>query len=136
MIRASQKTVVMVDDDSEDVFAIRKALNQSRINVEFDAVDSGVTFLQQLDQLESTGPDLVLLDINMPRMSGYDVLGALKSASRWRDLPVIMLTTSSSEADRRKSLDLGAADFVTKPHSLADMTAFMKKLEQCIPGVR
>lgn len=134
MTKGSLISVVMVDDDSEDVFSVRKALGNAELDIEFDAIDSGAKFLEQLNQSESPDPDLVLLDINMPRMNGYEVLSALKDTKKWQDITVIMLSTSNSEADRRKALELGATEFVTKPHSQADMTVLMQKLEQCFPN--
>lgn len=127
--------IVMVDDDSEDVFFVRKALSSASDDIVFDAVDSGIRFLETLNKSDSPKPDLILLDINMPRMNGYDVLAALKEESQWENLPVIMLTTSSSEIDRQKSLDLGAAAFVTKPQSQAEISAFILRVEQCLPDM-
>jgi len=126
----STKSVLMVDDDHEDVYTIRKALKKTKVQIDFNFIDSGIKFLEILKESSESLPDVVLLDINMPRMNGYDVLSELRENEQWKDLTVVMLTTSSSEVDRKKLLEMGASAFVTKPHTRSDMTKFIYQLEE------
>jgi len=74
-----------------------------------------------LETLRATAPDLVLLDVMLPRRSGFDVLAALRREGR--SVPVILLTAKGAEMDKVKGLDLGADDYVTKPFALAELLA-------------
>lgn len=120
-----QKTfnVLIVDDDEDDQFLIRAAFEKDseRYNLHFAADGTDV-----LENIESPRflPDLILLDLNMPRMSGFEVLTHLKKSPVYRHVPVVMLTTSENQADIDRAYELGANSFVTKPinhQSLVDL---------------
>lgn len=121
--------IAMVDDDAEDVFAIRKGLQSARLPIDFVELSSASMLFDYLAAKSSCFPDLLLLDINMPRMNGFEVLERLKDTVEWRDIPVVILSTSSLKADRDKSLQLGAEAFVTKFSSMKSMGAWVTKLE-------
>jgi len=76
-----------------------------------------------LEQLQKQIPDLILLDIMMPEMDGTEALKRIKSSSRTKAIPVILLTAKSSEVDKVKGLDLGADDYITKPFGLLELSA-------------
>ncbi len=80
-----------------------------------------------LRMIESDIPDLVLLDIMMPRRDGYEVCRAIRSNPDWRDMRIVVLTAKGREFDRQKSLALGADDFVTKPFSTRDIVQRVSK---------
>lgn len=82
-----------------------------------------------LEALEGDEPiDLVLLDIMMPHMSGLEVLARLREVPRWRSTPVIMLTAKGQDGDRKRALELGATDFLTKPFSPNKLLARIDEL--------
>ena len=87
---------------------------------------------QLMDYLEREGarPDLILLDLNMPRIDGRDALRMIKENPRLRSIPVVVLTTSKSEDDVRGCYDLGANSYVTKPSHFDDLITSMQKLEE------
>lgn len=119
--------VAMVDDDPIDAFAVRKALARTKRRVKFDHFDSGDSFLTFLDSLQAPGrepgdcPDIVLLDVNMPRMDGYELLQQLRSHNDTAALPVIMLTTSEASEHVTRSYACGANSHIVKPSTVADM---------------
>ncbi len=80
-----------------------------------------------LRMIESEIPDLVLLDIMMPRRDGYEVCRVIRSNPDWRDMRIVVLTAKGREHDRQKSLALGADDFVTKPFSTRDIVQRVSK---------
>lgn len=121
--------IVMVDDDPEDVFTVRRALQGSDLNGEFTAVSSGAELFELLEMSGKPKPDAIFLDINMPRMNGLAVLEHLKTARQWSDIPVIMLTTSDNEFDQIASKQVGAADFVTKRASMKETQAWISSVK-------
>jgi two-component system response regulator len=110
--------ILLVDDNPDDVYLTLHAFRQNNILNEILVAHDGV---EALDLLLPTGPDrpvrpaIVLLDINMPRMGGLEVLKRLRSDPRTRSLPVIMLTTSTEDRDIAESYDGGANSYVAKP---------------------
>jgi CheY-like chemotaxis protein len=75
-------------------------------------------------------PDLVLLDLNLPRMDGRELLGIIKSHEDWRRIPVIVLTTSNDDRDIRKAYNLHANCFITKPVQLEDFLAVVQSIQE------
>ena len=84
---------------------------------------------QAIALVERTSPDLILLDINMPGMNGFDVLSFLRSRKEGRCLPIVMLTTSSSKEDITKAYELGANAYMVKPASLDGMKSLARTFE-------
>ena len=108
--------ILIIDDEPEMVRGLED-------NLRFEGYQtlSATNGTDGLDLALREGPDLVLLDIMMPRLSGWDVLRGLRA--KQRDLPVIMLTARGEEVDRVLGLELGADDYVTKPFSLRELLA-------------
>lgn len=125
----STYNVLIVDDDSDDVFAIRRAFDDGRLDVALTEINGGKDVLAHLSDASNVKPDLILLDINMPRMNGFEVLETLSHNKDWAHIPVIVLSTSSFEADRVKSLELGAVDFATKFASMDELGHWVRKIE-------
>ena len=107
------RATILVVDDTPDNLALMSSLLKDQYKVK---VANGGEKALRIAQLDSP-PDLVLLDIMMPEMDGYQVLEQLKRDSRTRDIPVIFLTAKSEVEDERKGLELGAVDYITKPIS-------------------
>ena len=112
--------ILIVDDEPGDVELIRTAIVEGRFICRISVAQNGVealAFLQKENPAYSSAvtPDLVLLDLNMPRMNGYDVLKTMRTDPRLARIPVVVLTTSDAERDVFQSYDLGASGFVTKP---------------------
>ena len=79
------------------------------------------------ENLEHYLPDLILLDVEMPEMNGFEVIKKLKEDSRYRDIPVIFLTSRSDEDSRKEGLNLGAVDFITKPFDIDRVLEILRK---------
>lgn len=115
------RLLLLVDDNSDDEALTRRALRRvEECSIEVVVARDGRAALDLLNDLEPVRrlprrPDLVLLDLKMPRLSGSEVLASLRANPALRDLPVVVFTSSSEEQDRRTSLALGASDFVSKP---------------------
>ncbi|WP_151703496.1 response regulator transcription factor [Nitrincola alkalilacustris] len=104
--------VLVVDDEPNILLSLEFLMEQAGFDV-FTA-DDGETALEVIDRER---PDLVLLDISLPGISGFDVLEKIRSSDDFKKLQVIMLTAHGREVEREKGLALGADDYITKPFS-------------------
>jgi CheY-like chemotaxis protein len=127
-------TILMADDDADDRDLAREALAESRLLNELHSVNDGA---ELLDFLRHEGryadkptprPDLILLDLNMPKIDGREALAALKKDPALRSIPVVVLTTSRAEEDVARSYDLGANSFISKPVTFAGLVDVMREL--------
>jgi two-component system, chemotaxis family, response regulator Rcp1 len=118
--------ILMVDDSMGDVRLAQEALKEARVGNRLSVVHDGeqaMAFLRKEDGYgDAPRPDLVLLDLNMPRMDGREVLAQIKGDPDLRSIPVVVLTTSEAEADIVKAYDLHANAYITKP---VDLEAFL-----------
>ena len=126
------RTILIVDDDIDDRELIRGAFIAGKINAEYIFLGSGDALLAYLSSnIEHDYPSLIMLDLNMPGRDGRDVLMELKGNFRHRAIPVIVLTTSSSEEDKGLTYGSGANCFITKPNSfdkLVEITNAISRL--------
>lgn len=126
-------TIVIADDDPDDRMMIERAIRQCVRN-EVHVVEDGVALLRYLRERQETMPAeaaaccLVLLDLNMPRMTGHEVLQEMKADPLLRPIPVIVLTTSDATEQIERSYDLGANAYVTKPVSFVGFVRAMEGL--------
>ncbi len=112
--------VLIVDDEPGDVELIRSAIHDGRFICRTHVASDGVEAMAFMRKegpayQDAVTPDLVLLDLNMPRMTGREVLAAMQSTDHLARIPVVVLTTSDVERDVLQAYDLGASGFVTKP---------------------
>lgn len=126
--------VLIVDDDDADSLMIEEALEGATVPPITTRVSDG---RQALDFLHKRGyfgqahrPDLVLLDLNMPRMSGHDVLAAVKSDQNLKTIPIVVLTTSNADADIVGSYGRHANAYVTKPMDLESFETVVRLVNQ------
>lgn len=127
--------ILIADDDEEDRMLARDALAESRLANPIHFVTDGVDlldFLYRRGEYAGAGaaprPGLILLDINMPRMSGLEALQEINRDPRLRRIPVVVLTTSRAEEDILRSYDLGVNSFISKPVSFDGLVEVMRVL--------
>ncbi|MDT7543907.1 MAG: hypothetical protein QOE99_17 [Actinomycetota bacterium] len=107
--------ILLVEDSLADIELTMEALAGAKVANVVTVARDGVDALARLRSVAERLPDLVILDLNLPRMNGHEVLGAMRADERLRRIPVAVLTTSSAERDVVKTYDLGANCFLTKP---------------------
>lgn len=113
--RAELMTILLVEDSIADVELTLDALQSAKVANDVTVVRDGAAALTYLDAHRSDPPDFVILDLNLPKVSGHEVLAAMRDDATMRRIPVAVLTTSSAELDVVQSYDLGANCFLTKP---------------------
>jgi CheY-like chemotaxis protein len=123
--------VLLVEDDAGDVLMTREALDEGKVLNRLNVVGDGVEALDYLrgqePYAEATRPDLILLDLNLPKRDGRAVLEEVKGDPDLRRIPVVVLTTSEAEEDVLRSYDLHANAYVTKP---VDFERFVEVIRQ------
>jgi len=126
--------IMVAEDDADDRVLLSDAFAESGVQVEIEFVADGVELLARLAERDAQPdhglPDLVLLDLNMPRMDGREALRAIRDNDRLRHLPVIILTTSRAELDIRLSYQLGANSYVAKPRRFDELIMVLRSLER------
>jgi len=123
---------IIVDDDHSQISIVKACYEMSGRKNELICITSGDGFLKYMDSIklnESEFPVLVLLDINMPKTSGFDVLAEIRKKEVFKDIPIIvMFSTSDFEADLEKSFKLNANAFFPKPMQINDYVHFFKNI--------
>jgi len=120
-------SILLVEDDKNDIDLTLRALKKSRVANEVDVARDGEEALEMLLDTDRHLPQLVLLDLKLPKIHGLDVLEKIRKTDRTRLLPVVILTSSTEESDRVKGYDRGANSFIVKP---VDFSQFAKSVEQ------
>ncbi|MFC0116661.1 response regulator [Pseudoalteromonas xiamenensis] len=127
--------ILMADDDEDDQLLTRDALAESRVLNAIEFVKDGEQLLNYLrnyppydDVSKYVRPDLILLDLNMPKMDGREALEQIKQDANLRSIPVVILTTSLQEEDKLKGYDLGAASYISKPVDFQGLVTLMREL--------
>ena len=133
MSSARHLDILVVDDDPGDRRLVQEVLLESKRASRVHAVNDGDEALDYLrgkgPHKKATRPDLVLLDLNMPRKDGFATLADIRADRNLTDLPVIILTTSTDERDVQKSYRLHASSFVSKPTKLDDFSRVLSEIE-------
>jgi two-component system response regulator len=126
-VRLKPIEILMVEDSPTDVLITEEALEQAKVRNHLHVVEDGVqamAFLHQEDPYTQVPrPDLILLDLNLPRKDGREVLAEIKADERLKTIPVVILTTSRAEEDVLRAYGLHANCYISKP---VDFTRFME----------
>lgn len=116
--------ILIVEDNPADVFLIEQALKEHQISYLLQVIDDGelaLSFVQRSAQERGEPcPDLVLMDLNMPKHDGTDVLRGIRQNPEYSAVPVVVLTSSESPRDEQEAMRLGATRFIKKPSNLDD----------------
>ena len=130
-----RKLILLAEDDPDDIYLISEAIDESRLDARVFIVEDGQELMDYLhhrgkfkDEVLSPRPDLILLDLNMPRKDGRTALAEIKSDPSMRGIPVVVLTTSSAQDDLDRSYASGSSGFVTKPASFKGLREVIAKI--------
>ncbi|MEO6669782.1 MAG: response regulator [Ferruginibacter sp.] len=115
------KRILVVDDDADDQQFFREGMDMLAEKLYCERAHSGTEALDILDKLPPF--DLIFLDLNMPLMNGFDLLIILKTDTKYKAIPVVIMSTSDSHADIQKCMQLGAEKYLVKPCELEEMVS-------------
>lgn len=108
--------ILMIEDDTVDIMDAQRTLSRMGMLYKIKVCKNGEEALDYLGTLEAgSRPDVILLDLNMPKMNGIEFLNVLRSIDRWKDVKVFVITTSEEKEDRNKTNGLGISGYIVKP---------------------
>lgn len=120
-------SLLLVEDNPADIYLVKEAIRREGLDCQLEVAGDGERAISIIDALDSDGaarcPDLLLLDLNVPRISGDEVLLRVRRSPRCAGIPVVIITSSGSPADHDRARELGAAAYFRKP---SDFQEFMK----------
>ena len=127
--------ILLADDDDDDCFLVQEAFEESHITNDLQIVNDGEELIDYLhhrgafnDKAKFPRPDLILLDLNMPRKDGKEALAEIKQDPELRTIPIVVLTTSEAEEDILKTYDMGVNSFITKPVTFDGLVEVIKTI--------
>lgn len=124
--------IMMADDDEDDRLLVKEAFEENRLANPLCTVEDGEQLMDYLHRKNgfenAVRPSLILLDLNMPRKSGFEALHEIKSDPELRSIPVIILTTSKAEEDIVRSYELGVNSFIVKPVTFEALVETIREL--------
>lgn len=133
-VNESGKVILLIEDNRGDIRLIQEALRTSSLNFEVMVARDGVEAMNYLRQEEEFGhakrPDLILLDLNLPRKDGREVLADIKSDPELKYIPIIVLTTSRNEEDIAHSYDLHVNCYIAKSRNLVELFKIVRGIEE------
>ncbi len=124
--------ILLVEDNPADVFLVREALAWNNIKSQLFVVrdgDEAIRLVQEIERTQSPCPDLLVLDVNLPRKSGFEVLRRVRASAKCGVAPVAILTSSEAPTDRAEAARLGASSYIQKPSNLRDFMSVGEKLK-------
>ena len=123
--------ILVAEDDSDDCEIFHEVVSETGKNIKCKFVHDGESLLQMLNKMAASDarlPDLIVLDVNMPRMDGKEALRRLKKIDRIKDVPVVTLTTSNDAKLKNEMEQLGSCAFYTKPHTINEFKEMVTKM--------
>jgi CheY-like chemotaxis protein len=118
---AAAVNLLLVEDSPADVYLVREAMKAEGVPFRMQVADDGEVAIEILNQVEAEKdppPDVLLLDLNVPRRDGIQILERIRDSSRCRGIPVVVISSSDSPVDRQRALALGARQYFRKPSTL------------------
>lgn len=126
--------ILLIEDDAGDIDLTKEALEESKLQVNLNVVRDGVEAIAYLrhqgEYTQSTRPDLILLDLNLPRKNGREVLQDIKSDAQLKLIPIVVLTTSDTDEDICQAYQLGANCYVKKPLGMNKFIEIVQSIEE------
>lgn len=134
---ASPVPILIADDDAQDAMLVRMAAQRASLGFRLECVGDGEQAIDYLmgrarygDRQTHPFPSMMLLDLKMPRLSGFDVLDFVRREPALRQLPIVIFSSSDDPKDIERAYESGANSYLCKPHSNDDLSALLKALEE------
>jgi CheY-like chemotaxis protein len=117
---SQNSSILVIDDDIDNKVILSDYFKDAGYDDSFMFVDAGDKAIQYLESTSDQLPQLIVLDLNMPKINGTDTLRYLKQSPSLCNIPVIIFSTSNNEVERKRCLGFGATDYIVKPYSIAE----------------
>ena len=127
--------MLLVEDDPDDVELLNEALKENNIAYSMDTIKQGDEVLPHLEKSDRL-PEVIILDLNLPKLHGREILPMIKSSRRFKDIPVVILTTSSAQSELDFCLKAGAHTFLTKPYTVDNFRTTVQAIVAAARPVR
>jgi CheY-like chemotaxis protein len=119
--------ILLIEDDGDDIELLREAFDMNQVNCHIDVVTEGdraIPFLETAHEL----PDVIVMDLNLPKLHGREILAQIKASDSLATIPLVVLTTSSSQDDVKFSYAMGAKQYITKPNTIDGFNSTVKTI--------
>ena len=130
-------SILIVEDNAADVRLIREALSQEHVDCDLRVVKDGALAIEVLDQIDADDsypcPELILLDLNLPKVTGEEVLKRVRSSCKSDQIKVLIVSSSNAPSDKERVMKLGATDYFRKPSSLDQFMMLGPKVRSLLP---
>ncbi|MBI1818026.1 MAG: response regulator [Deltaproteobacteria bacterium] len=127
MVEKRSVKIILAEDDDGHARLMERNLRRGGIANAIQRAHDGAELLELLRVASGDAPDMIFLDVNMPRLDGFEVLAQLKADPRWRNIPVVMVTSTDSQREINRAYELGASSYVVKP---VGVEAFIDRVRQ------
>ena len=132
---AAELSVLLIEDNPADVFLVKEALRTHSVKFDMNWISDGEQALRAIDRFAPAAPpDIVVLDLNLPKVDGKELLAHIRRNSTFNKTPVLILTSSDSPADRREAAALGATCYIQKPPTLNEFLALGGAIKEVAAG--
>ncbi len=132
---SSELHILLVEDNEDHAYLLKHAVSETWENASCLHLNSGISAIEYLHDSDTPLPDLILLDLKMPGLSGFDVLTTIKVHRQWRRIPVVILTTSFEADDRNRAYDGYANSYVVKPIEPSGFRRLIGEMRQYWSGL-
>lgn len=122
------KTIFLIDDDSDDREIFQEALETFDKKYNYEEAENGEDALKKMEDGLIKMPDIIFLDLNMPRIDGRQFLKIIKQIDRFKNIPIYIYSTSSNDVEKKMAQDNGAAGFMTKHYTMAQLCKELKEV--------
>jgi two-component system, chemotaxis family, response regulator Rcp1 len=129
--------ILLIEDNPADVHLIREALTEKEVAYDLDTIDDGEVAREHISAIEAgrkPRPDIILLDLNLPKVTGDVLLKRIRQSASMADIPVMVLTSSDSPRDRTLAEKLGASAYIRKPSNLEEFMAIGENVRRRLGG--
>jgi CheY-like chemotaxis protein len=128
MIAKSSKSIYLADDDADDCMLFEDALREVCDTTALTTANDGVELISLMETTVPPPPDVIFLDLNMPRKNGFECLEQIRATLKWKDIPIVIFSTSGQEDMIRKVYDQGANYFIRKPGSYPKLKQAIRQI--------
>jgi CheY-like chemotaxis protein len=139
MQRPNQKPawIVLVEDNPADAILVREALDEHGVHCDLTTLTDGeraFQLIERIDREQAECPDLVILDLKLPKKSGFEILERMRSSPICARIPVVIFTSSSAQQDKDRAAALGGTRYIAKPHRLAEFVKIGAVIKNILEG--